>query len=89
MQDFDWDCLARGKKLSITDVTLYYFDKPGMEPLDFAYPYAELKMEADSGGTNTSTFYLLCPMLSTNALRLDKPPRALNSRDHLTNEIVP
>ena len=64
MQDFDWAGSLQATEIAITDVRLYYFDKPGMEPLEFMYPYAELEMAARTGQTNASTFYLLCPILS-------------------------
>jgi hypothetical protein len=67
MQDFDWAGSLKAARLTITDVRLYYFDRPGMEQLDFTYPYAELQIAAESGQTNTNTFYLLCPILSTNS----------------------
>jgi hypothetical protein len=71
MQDFDWTASLHATQLTITDVRLYYFDRPGMEPLDFMYPYAELELAAHSG-TNTSTFYLTCPILSSNTASTTK-----------------
>jgi hypothetical protein len=65
MQDFDWTASLHATQLIITDVRLYYFDRPGIEPLDFMYPYAELELAAHFG-TNMSNFYLSCPILSTN-----------------------
>jgi hypothetical protein len=64
MQDYDWAGSLQATNIAITGVWLYYFDEPGMKPLDYTYPYAELEMAADMGSTNTAKFYLLCPVLS-------------------------
>lgn len=75
MQDFDWTASLHATQLTITDVRLYYFDRPGMQPLDFMYPYAELELAAHFG-TNTSTFYLTCPILSSNTASTAKEESA-------------
>jgi len=64
MQDYDWAGSLQAAEIGITSVSLFYFDKPGMEPLEFVYPYAELEMSAGRRHTNASTFYLLCPILT-------------------------
>jgi len=74
LQDFDWTASLHATQLTITDARLYYFDKPGMEPLDFMYPYAELELAAHFG-TNTATFYLTCPILSSNTASRAKEER--------------
>lgn len=63
-QSFDWAASLQARELTIKDAWLYYFDTPGMKRVDYVYPYAELEMAADMGGTNTAVFYLLCPVLS-------------------------
>jgi len=55
------------KRLAVTKITPRYYNGVGKEALDFIYPYADLEMTADTGSTNTTTFFLSCPILSTNA----------------------
>lgn len=57
--------VAEAKALTITKITPLYFNGSGKEAMDFLKPYAELEMRADFG-TNSSTFFLTCPILSTN-----------------------
>ena len=54
------------RKLAITKITPRYYNGVGKEALDFIYPYADLEMTAETGNTNTTTFFLSCPILSTN-----------------------
>jgi hypothetical protein len=51
------------EKLKIVNITTFYFDNTGSEALEFSFPYAELEMLVESGGTNKNTFYLQCPVL--------------------------
>ena len=60
--------LDTAAKLTVTDITLRYFDIKGSQALDFSYPFAALTLQASLPGTNTLTFYLQCPILSTNRL---------------------
>jgi hypothetical protein len=57
--------ITAAKNLVVTKITPRYFNGTGKEPLDFLKPYADLEVSADFG-TNTSTFYLKCPILSAN-----------------------
>jgi len=66
LQSGDVAGVDNARKLIITDVMLRYFDNKGSKPLDFSYPFAAVKVLANLDGTNTATFYLLCPILSTN-----------------------
>jgi len=58
--------LNTAKRLVITKITPRYYNGVGKEALDFIYPYADLEMTAATGSTNTTTFFLSCPILSTN-----------------------
>lgn len=62
VQDYDPSVSFKAKKLRIVKIIPQYFDKPGLEPLDFVYPYAVLEMAADTDG-KTATFYLHCPLM--------------------------
>ncbi len=66
MQSFDVTDVEQAKKLAVVEITPYYFDDDIFKPLDFMYPYADLKIEADFGNSKTATFYLQCPILSAN-----------------------
>jgi hypothetical protein len=70
---FDWESspniLDGVKKISVVKINPLYFEDGGMNPLDFMYPYAKLELVADLEGTNSVTFHLQCPILSTNSLR--------------------
>jgi hypothetical protein len=57
------------KKLAITKITPRYYNGVGKEALDFIYPYADLEMTAETGSTNTTTFFLSCPIFSTNVVK--------------------
>ncbi len=57
------------KKISVTSVSPIYFESSGMKPLAFVYPYANLELIADMGGTNSVKFHLQCPIISTNQFR--------------------
>src|ERR1035437_4208180 len=71
MQGFDWTAALHAAQITITDVRLYYCDRPGMEPLDFMYPYADLELVAHFG-TNASNFYLSCSILSSNTASTER-----------------
>jgi hypothetical protein len=66
----DLSGLDQVKKLTVVKMTPYYFDDELYKPFDFTYPYAELELVADFGNTNTTTLYLQCPILSTNAFAI-------------------
>jgi hypothetical protein len=61
------DIPEKPKKLTITRVTLYYMSATSGTPEDFVYPIASLDISADTESTNTTKFYLDCPILSKNA----------------------
>jgi hypothetical protein len=60
--------LSKVKKLTITQFNPIYYSELGMYKMDFEYPYSEITVVADFGSTNTTTFYLNCPILSTNSI---------------------
>lgn len=66
IQSYDWTDAENAKTLTVLEATPLYFDREGMKPLDFMYPYAALKVKADFGNSRTAIFYLECPILSTN-----------------------
>jgi hypothetical protein len=57
-------------KLTITKITPYYMSQLSGTPEELIYPFASLDVVAQIGGTNTATFYLDCPILSTNEIKL-------------------
>lgn len=61
-QPVELNVLKNAKKLMITQCTPIYFSKPGMYNVSFEYPYLEMTVVADYGDTNTTTFYLNCPI---------------------------
>lgn len=65
-QPADLSGIDMAEKLTITDVMLRYFDGNSKKALDFSYPFAALRVVASLEGGNTRTFYLQCPILSTN-----------------------
>lgn len=68
-QPADLSGMDSAVKLRITDVMLRYFDGKGSKSLEFSYPFAALKVLGSFEGTNTTTFFLECPILSTNVFR--------------------
>ncbi|MGH7991734.1 MAG: hypothetical protein ACREDS_16280, partial [Limisphaerales bacterium] len=60
-------------RLTVTKITLYYYNGTGKEWLDYLYPYAEMEVSGDFGATNSRVFYLQCPILSPNAYAKAKP----------------
>ena len=65
-QRYDVTGIDQAAKLTVTDVSLRYFDNIGHKPLDLSYPFAAIKVSADLHGTNTAEFYLECPVLADN-----------------------
>ncbi|HEY3761058.1 MAG TPA: hypothetical protein VGN23_04865 [Verrucomicrobiae bacterium] len=63
--------IADAKAFTVTKITPRYFNGTGKEQMDFLKPYAELEMRADFA-TNSATFFLTCPILSTNAITANK-----------------
>jgi hypothetical protein len=66
VQSYDWTGADKATKLTVLEATPYYFDDDIFRPLDFMYPYVDLKVEAELVSSNKTTFYLECPILSTN-----------------------
>jgi hypothetical protein len=64
----DMTGLDSAKKLTVVKITPRYYNGTSKESLDFMYPYADLEMTAEIESTNTTTFYLSCPILLTNAM---------------------
>jgi hypothetical protein len=62
----DVNGVADAKTLTVTKLTPRYYTGTGKESLDALRPYANLEVSANFG-TNISTFFLTCPILSTNA----------------------
>jgi len=60
--------LDSAKKLTVVKITPRYYSGTNKEVLDFMCPYADLEMTAEMENTNTTTFFLSCPILSTNSL---------------------
>ena len=58
---------AHADRLTINRITPYYLGAPGGTPQNIIWPFADVEMVA-STGTNTATFHLNCPILSTNAI---------------------
>ena len=51
-------------KLTISKITPYYMSETSGVPEQFVFPFVSLDMVAQTGNTNTDTFYLDCPILS-------------------------
>ncbi len=62
-QDADLTNLPQAKKLTITKITPYLWGEIGPAPQDFVYPFSELQVTADLGGTNILNFVLDCPVV--------------------------
>jgi hypothetical protein len=62
-QAADLDDLINAGKLTITRFSPIYFSRPQMDKIEFEYPYAEMTVVADLGSTNTTTFFLNCPII--------------------------
>jgi hypothetical protein len=69
LQTADVSQLDKATKLTVKEINIRYFDIQGYKPLDFSYPFAAVKVLANLEGTNTVTFYLECPILSTNSFK--------------------
>ena len=63
IQDYDPSVARSASKLSVVRILPHYFDKPGLEPVDFVYPYAVLEISAVTTNSSSGTFYLRCPIL--------------------------
>jgi hypothetical protein len=63
-QYYDLSGLGQAKRLTVVKVTPEYFSGSGGEPLVFLHPFADLEMNAETGGTNTVTFALQAPILA-------------------------
>ncbi|MGO8764187.1 MAG: hypothetical protein ACLQSR_03515 [Limisphaerales bacterium] len=68
MQDADLDEVPQVKALTITGITPYFWGEIGGAPQDFVYPFAELQVVGKINETNTISFVLQCPILSTNTV---------------------
>jgi hypothetical protein len=66
VQSYDWTGADHAEKLTIVEATPIYFDREGDKSLDFVYPYVGLIVEANLENSKRATFYLECPILSTN-----------------------
>jgi len=62
-ENTDLTSLLQAKKLTITDIAPRYWGEVGGAPQDFVYPFAELQVTADLGGTNKINFVLNCPVI--------------------------
>lgn len=69
-QSGDLSGIDEAVRLTITDIMLRYYDTKGSKPLDFSYPFAAVKVLASIERTNTVSFCLECPILSTNRFLL-------------------
>jgi hypothetical protein len=67
-QDVDLAALSRAKKLTVTKLTPYYWGEGGGAAQEFTYPFAQLAITADLGGTNKMTFDLFCPIIDADPL---------------------
>ena len=56
------------KKLTITDISLWYMGASGETRQDFTYPFADLRTIAETGETNIGV-QLYCPILSKNEVQ--------------------
>jgi len=64
-QDFDLATLAQARRLVVAKATPFYYDKPGLTPLDLVFPFAELELRAEMPET-TNTVFVQVPILLTN-----------------------
>jgi hypothetical protein len=65
--------LDNADRLRIVKLIPQYYEKPGYEPLEWVYPYADLEVVAEAANTNTTTFYLRCPVLGAIMSRAENP----------------
>ncbi len=56
---------VQAKKFTITKATPVYLSRNAQ---GFVFPSVDLEVVADIGSTNATTFYLNCPILSTNTI---------------------
>jgi hypothetical protein len=72
-QAVDLAGLDNADRLRIVRLIPQYYEKPGHEPLEWVYPYADLEVVAEAANTNMTTFYLRCPILGPIISRVENP----------------